>query len=34
MRADYGALRTVLRGEKMASKTGAKRLRKAPLEKT
>ncbi len=34
MRADYGALRTVLRGERMASKTGAKRLRKTPAEKT
>nr|WP_284503979.1 MULTISPECIES: GNAT family N-acetyltransferase [unclassified Caballeronia] len=34
MRADYGALRTVLRGEKMAIRTGARRLRKATLDKT
>jgi hypothetical protein len=34
MRADYGALRTVLRGERMAMQTSARRLRKARLEKT
>ncbi|WP_244850661.1 GNAT family N-acetyltransferase [Caballeronia sp. SL2Y3] len=34
VRADFGALRTVLRGEKTATKTGAKRLRKMPAEKT
>ncbi|MDR5856397.1 GNAT family N-acetyltransferase [Caballeronia sp. LZ062] len=33
VRADFGALRTVLRGEKTATKTGAKRLRKFSPEK-
>jgi hypothetical protein len=33
MRADYGALRTVLRGERMTMQTSARRLRKARLEK-